>query len=140
MLYPINKFGFGAGSFDELFQNFPTLKSFNFSPLVDIEEGKYAYHINADLPGINKDDVNVKIDGNNLILSGERESSEEIDEKYYHHSEKSYGRFERTFSIPSDVDIENIHAESKNGILTLTLPKVKKSIEEEKKLKQIEIT
>ena len=107
--------------------------SADWIPSVDITEDKESFMIKAELPEVNKEDVKVSIDKNILTLSGERKS-ETKDEKE-HRIERSYGSFSRSFSLPDNIDETNIHAESKNGMLYLAIPK---SAPKEK-LKQIEI-
>lgn len=107
--------------------------SADWIPSVDITEDKESFMIKAELPEVNKEDVKVSIDKNILTLSGERKS-ETRDEKE-HRIERSYGSFSRSFSLPDNIDEANIHAESKNGMLYLTIPKAAPN----EKLKQIEI-
>ncbi len=107
--------------------------SADWVPSVDVTENDEAFMIKAELPEVNKDDVKVSIDKNILTISGER--LEEVKDEKQHRIERSYGRFSRSFSLPEDVDSDKIHAESKNGMLYLTIPK---SVEKQQ-LKQIEI-
>ncbi len=65
-----------------------------------------------ELPGIKKDEVDVKVDANVLTISGERTLRDEVKEEDYHKVESFYGKFSRSFTLPERVDIENIHAES----------------------------
>ncbi len=102
-------------------------------PAVDVTENDDAFLIKAELPEVNKDDVKVSIDKNILTISGER--VEEIKDEKQHRIERTYGRFSRSFSLPENVDGDNIRAESKNGMLYLTIPKAI----EKQQLKQIEI-
>jgi len=97
----------------------------DFNPKVNTREGKEAYHIEVELPGIKKEDVDVKADGNVLTISGERKLRKEVKEEDYHKVESSYGVFSRSFTLPEKVDIENIHAESENGLLEIVIPKLK---------------
>ena len=107
--------------------------SADWIPSVDITEDKESFMIKAELPEVNKEDVKVSIDKNILTLSGERKS--ETGNEKAHRTERFYGSFNRSFSLPDNIDDLNIHAESKNGMLYLTIPK---SAPKEK-LKQIEI-
>ncbi len=93
-------------------------------PRVDIEETKDAYLITAELPGMSKKEVNVEIDNNVLMISGERK--EEKEDKQYHRKEIFVGSFSRAFSLPEHVDTDNVSAEFKNGLLHLKLPKIEK--------------
>jgi HSP20 family protein len=107
--------------------------SADWIPAVDITEDKESFMIKAELPEVNKEDVKVNIDKNILTLSGERIS--EIKDEKEHRIERSYGSFSRSFSLPDNIDDSNIRAESKNGMLYLTIPKAAPK----EKLKQIEI-
>ena len=97
---------------------------FDFTPAVNTREGKEAYHIDVDLPGINKEDVDINVDKNVLTISGKREAKEEVKEENYYRLESSYGTFSRSFTLPEKVDIENIRAASDNGVLEIIIPKL----------------
>lgn len=105
-----------------------------WAPLVDIEEDKDAFTVTAELPGMKKDDINISIDDNTLVISGKRESKKEEKEKTYHRVERSYGSFYRAISLPRDIDENRIKAAFNEGVLEISLPKSDKS-----KTKQIEI-
>ena len=109
----------------------------SFTPAINTREGKFAYHIEVDLPGMSKEDINISVEDNNLIISGERKIKEEIKEENYYKIESSFGSFSRSFSLPEDVDIENIHAQSEDGVLEIVVPKLEK--EEVEKVKKISI-
>jgi len=96
----------------------------SFTPKVNTREGKEAYHIEVELPGIKKEDVDVKVDGNVLTISGERNLKDEVKEEDYHKVESFYGKFSRSFTLPERVDVENIHAESADGLLEVVIPKL----------------
>ena len=98
-----------------------------FSPSVNTREGEYAYHIEVDLPGVKKKDIHVEVKDNRLIISGERKTKKEMKEDNYHRVESSYGKFERSFTLPSNVDAENVDANSKDGVLEVVLPKKERS-------------
>ncbi len=115
-------------------REFQQLNVSSFVPDVNTREGEFAYHIDVDLPGIEKDDINIAIDNNILTISGERKTKEETKEEDYYKVESSFGRFERKFSLPDDIDAENIHAESSNGVLEITVPKLTKQEEQVKKI------
>jgi HSP20 family protein len=89
---------------------------------------------NVDLPGMSKDEINIHIDNNILTISGERKTKEETKKDDYYKIESSFGKFERTLSLPDDVDAENIHAESSDGVLEIVIPKMNRKIEQVKKI------
>ena len=101
----------------------------SFSPAVEIEEKDGTYIAKADLPGLEKDKIQVQVTGNVLTLSGERstEVSKEDEQKGYYASERSYGSFSRSIALPGPVDEGAVTADYKNGVLTITLPKSKGS-------------
>ncbi|MDR0747577.1 MAG: Hsp20/alpha crystallin family protein [Helicobacteraceae bacterium] len=100
----------------------PNLSS--FSPAVNTRENNDAYLIQIDLPGVDKDAITVDLKEKVLSISGERKFEEEVKEEDFYRLESRYGRFERRFSLPDNTDPEKIEAAYKNGVLTLTLPKV----------------
>ena len=92
---------------------------------VEIAETDDTLTVAVDLPGINRDDIEVNLDKNVLTITGERRSEKSDDEnRRYHVTERSYGQFARSFKLPSTVEAEKINAEYKDGVLQLTLPKV----------------
>lgn len=112
--------------FEEFFNDFP-LVSFpetrsQWNPAVDILERDGSLILQAELPGMTENQIELKIDGNNLILKGERKMRSEDKKENYHRIESSYGSFTRTFMLPETVDADRVSAEYKNGILTVTLP------------------
>jgi HSP20 family protein len=94
-----------------------------WSPTVDISETENQYEVNAEIPGLKKEDIKLSVEDNVLTLSGERKVEKETDKKNYHRIEREYGKFERSFRLPKEVDAENIKAKYKNGVLTVQLPK-----------------
>lgn len=117
-------------------REFPQLNVSSFVPDVNTREGDFAYHIDVDLPGIEKDNIQIGIDNGVLTISGERKTKDETKEEDYYKVESSFGKFERKFSLPEDVDVENIHAESSNGVLEITVPKL---ANQEEQVRKIEI-
>jgi len=108
----------------------------NFVPVVNTREGEYAYHIELDLPGIKKEDIEITTEDNVLTISGERKLKDEAKEEDYYRVESVYGKFSRSFTLPEKIDVENIHAESSDGVLEVIIPKLKV---EDTKPKKIEI-
>jgi len=116
---------------NRLFEDFfhPTVFSgedtalWNWQPNADIYETDDHFVVTADLPGVDKKDISVDVKDRVLILSGERSSEKEEKDKHYHHKERIYGKFERSFTLPADVDPEKVKAEYKDGILKIEIPK-----------------
>ncbi len=122
----------GMQNFHRIIDNYPIIEENRaikgFVPNVNTREGEFAYHIDIDLPGMNKNDISIDIDENSLIISGERKIKEEVKEEDYHKIETSFGKFERVFSLPKNIDIENITASSQDGVLEVVIPKQEKMI------------
>lgn len=108
-----------------LFQNMPESTGFDFTPAVDLEETKDAYIVKSDLPGLEKDKINLTVRENILTIEGVRQAANETrDQKSgYYAQERSYGSFARSLGLPGPVDESKIVAEYKNGVLIITLPK-----------------
>lgn len=106
----------------------------DFTPTVNTSEGEFAYHIDADLPGVNKEDINIDVHDGILTISGHRDKKEEIKEKDFYKVETSFGKFQRSFTLPSGIDSENISASTDNGVLAITIPKMEMS-KDNKKIK-----
>jgi HSP20 family protein len=95
----------------------------DWSLLVDISEDDHEYLFKADLPEMKKDDVKVTIENGILYISGERRAKTEGKKKKFHRLERFFGYFERTFTVPKDVDATKIMAEFHDGVLHVHLPK-----------------
>jgi len=106
-----------------------------FTPIVNTREGEFAYHVEVDLPGVKKDDISIDVSDGVLTITGERSHKKEVKEKDYYKLESSYGKFQRSFTLPSEVDSENISASSDNGVLEVTIPKLEGKIKSKKKIK-----
>ncbi len=109
----------------------------DFSPAINTREGEFAYHIEVDLPGMKKEDINIQIEDSTLVISGERKVKDEIKEDNYYKIESSFGSFSRSFTLPEEADIENIHAESEDGVLEVIVPKLESAKVD--KVKKIDI-
>jgi len=79
--------------------------------------------LKADLPDVNIDDIDIRVENNTLTLRGQRKFEKDDSIKGWHRIERSYGEFTRTFQVPSTVDTERVAADYKNGVLTISLPK-----------------
>ena len=101
---------------------------------LDLYEEKGEIVAKAELPGLTKEDIEVKITENVLTIKGEKKKEEEVREKDYYRSERSYGSFMRSVELPREVQAEKIKATFKNGILEVRLP-----VSEEAKKKEIKV-
>jgi len=106
------------------------------SPKVDVTEDTTAYKIAAELPGLAEKDVEISVAGGMLTLKGEKQQEKEEKGKEYWVSERSYGSFQRSFTLPDGVDADKISAVFAKGVLTITLPKLP---EVQKAAKKIEV-
>jgi HSP20 family protein len=106
----------------------------SFRPVVDIYDDGNEVVIHAELPGIKKEDIDVRVENNVLTLRGKKDRKEEVKEDGYYRTERVYGQFSRSFSLPNTVDLAKINAEYKDGVLTLKVPKA-----ETAKPRQIEV-
>lgn len=106
----------------------------SWSPAVDIYETENEIIVQAELPGVDRNDISLNLENNVLTLKGERRFEKETKQDNYHRIERAYGTFSRAFSIPTLVDEDKINAEYKDGILKIALPK-----KEQIKAKQIKI-
>lgn len=105
-----------------------------WNPVVDISETEEEITVAAEVPGIKKEDIKITIQDNVLTLSGEKNEEKEEKNKQYHRVERSFGSFQRSFSLPSSVSADKIKAKYKDGILVVVLPK-----SEESKPKEIQV-
>jgi HSP20 family protein len=99
----------------------------DWSPAVDVVENNDNFILRAEIPGMNKDDVKITLENNLLTIRGEKKNEAEKKEGNYHRVERSYGSFERSFTIPGTIKTDNIDAQYKDGVLTLTLPKAEEA-------------
>ncbi len=103
-------------------------------PAVDLVEKGDAFVANVELPGVSKEDVKITLQENVLTIRGEKKEEKESKDSNYHRLERSYGSFQRSFSLPAAVKADAVEAAYRDGILTITLPKA-----EEVKRRQIEV-
>jgi HSP20 family protein len=119
---------------------FPRLRAFEegavWAPSVDIyDDGKYVV-VKADLPGVNKEDISIALEDDELVLKGERKSEKEVKEDHYYRMERQYGSFYRRLPVPAGTTAEAITASFKDGMLEIRMPK---PAEEKAAAKQIPV-
>jgi HSP20 family protein len=128
------------GDFDDAFSRlmpgllarFPRVSAdngnrFEWAPSADISETDSEYLIRAELPAVRKEDVKVTLDEGMITISGERKENKETKDEKFHRVESFRGAFSRSFSVPDNIDEKEIRAESKDGVLTVHLPKARAS-------------
>jgi HSP20 family protein len=103
-------------------------------PAVDVVETGTGYEVIAELPGLDEKNIEVKFSDRTLTIGGEKKEEKEEKKKDYYLSERHYGSFQRSFTVPDGVDAEKIEATFKNGVLTVTLPKTAEAQKKEKKI------
>jgi HSP20 family protein len=115
-----------ARLFEEFFSDFPFSSvpeaRDTWMPSVDILEKDGNLILRAELPGMTEKQIELKLEGNTLILKGERKMENEDKKSSYHRVESFYGSFTRSFRLPDSVDCDKIHADYKNGVLTVMIP------------------
>jgi HSP20 family protein len=125
------------GAVDDVFNRFPSLfgrwprlagngdGNYDWAPAVDISETGEEYLIRAALPAVAKEDVSVTVEDGMLTLSGERRQKEAYKDEKFHKVESFYGSFSRSFALPDAVDQTAIKADSRDGVLTVHVPKTR---------------
>jgi HSP20 family protein len=124
----VRPFSWNLDEFDRLFDDMwggrGEAPALGFSPRVDIHEDEAEYRITAELPGLEEKDFDVHLEGGVLTLKGEKRDERSEEREGCRHVERVAGRFERRFQLPAEVDPDAVTASYRNGVLTLTLPKV----------------
>ncbi|WP_341790437.1 Hsp20/alpha crystallin family protein [Rickettsia endosymbiont of Polydrusus tereticollis] len=120
--------------FNEFFNDFYSLTNpgltdtaRNLAPRTDISETDTEYNLEVELPGVVQQNIELKIDNNILTIKGSREESSEDKNKNYHMRERYYGTFQRSISLPLNINEENVEARFENGILHIKIPKKEQS-------------
>jgi HSP20 family protein len=106
----------------------------NWLPSTDITEDKNGYKVTLELPGLDRENIEVKLEDRILTVKGERKEEKESKESRFHKIERHYGSFVRTFRLPESVKSDKIEAKFKNGLLSIDIPKA-----DEVKPKEIEV-
>ena len=128
-------------SMEEFFEDFPPRRWMEtFEPIgwkwpigidyerafrLDVIDRDKELVVRAELPGVQKDDVKVEVTGDRLMIEAERKFEEEEEKEDFYRHELGYGSLMRTVALPEEVDADNVHAELKEGILFITLPKIR---------------
>src|SRR5215467_9139749 len=119
---PFRDFGFSSGA--------PT-----WVPPVDIyQNGDQELVLKAELPDMSREDIDITVENDVLTIKGEKKLAGDVKDEQYHHAERRYGAFSRSFSLPRTVDASKVSAEYRNGVLTVKLP-----LREEAKPRQIKV-
>ena len=120
--------------FARLFENFlneaaqgEEVSNRNWVPPVDIQETEEGYRLQAELPGLTKEDIDITLENNVLRLSGERKFERDVKKENFHRVERTYGTFSRAFALPQQVNAEGVQAGFENGVLTILVPKAEQA-------------
>ncbi len=105
-----------------------------WQPAVDICEVEGRIVLKADLPGLNREDLDLTVEQNTLTIRGQRRPDANIREEQYHRVERAYGAFSRSFTLPNTIDTGNVRADYRDGVLTVTLP-----VHQEARPRQIQV-
>jgi HSP20 family protein len=103
-------------------------------PPVDIFEKDHVVTLKAEIPDMQRGDIDIRVENNTLTISGEKKLEKDVTEDEFHRVERAYGHFSRSFSLPATIDTEKVSADYTNGVLTIKLP-----LREEAKPKQIQV-
>ena len=118
---PFRDFGFGAAN--------------TWMPPVDIyQNGDQELVLKAELPDMSREDIDITVENFVLTVKGDKKLATDVKDEQYHHIERRYGSFSRSFSLPQTIDASRVAAEYKNGVLTVRLP-----LREEAKPRQIKV-
>lgn len=112
----------------------PSLSGQMLAPAVDIAEKNGQYELTAELPGLDPEQVEVKLSDGRLTIKGEKKEEKEEEKEGYYLSERRFGSFQRSFAVPEGIDADKIVAEFKNGVLKIMLPKTPEAQQKEKKI------
>jgi HSP20 family protein len=96
-------------------------------PALDVRENDQHYAVTVELPGVRREDVHVELEGGVLTIRGEKTSEREEKKEHRRYTERSYGSFSRSFSLPPDADADRLDASFKDGVLSLTIPRIEQA-------------
>ena len=117
------------------FRDFGFTTANSWIPAVDIfQSSDQELVLKAELPDMSREDIDITVENGTLTLKGEKKFSHDVKEEQFHHVERRYGSFSRSFSLPQTVDVAKVSADYKNGVLTIKLP-----LREEAKPRQIKV-
>ncbi len=98
----------------------------SYLPQLDISGDEKNYEVTLDVPGFTESDINIEVNGDALTITGKKEDKNETKDKQFYRIERHYGSFKRTLSLPEDVNVDEVNAKLKDGILTLSMPRSEK--------------
>lgn len=126
-----------------LWRGFPAEEAF-WAPAIHVQEKDDKFVAKIELPGVDEDDINIEVQGDMLVVEGEKRAESEVKKKGYYYSETSYGSFSRSIPIPTNVDADRVTANFDKGVLEVDLPKAveikPKKINVTAKKKEVKVT
>lgn len=120
---------------DDFFNDMVSTRQETFVPSIEVSESDTQFEINAELPGMKKEDIDISMENNRLTISGDRSFKKEEEEKTYHRVETQYGSFSRSMQLPDNIQEDSIEATYEDGVLRITINKSKDKVR-----KKIEIS
>ena len=112
------------GEMSRMFDDMIGSSTLEWSPALDVSETDQAFQVRLEVPGMSPEQIDIQVEGDHLVISGEKKDTVETNDKGYFHKETRYGQFSRKVVLPEGVDREQISAESSNGVLSIMLPKL----------------
>lgn len=125
--FPLSRMGNWENEMKRLFGELAPWNGERFVPAIDVRESEDSYLVEADIPGMKKEDIHIEIADNVLTIKGERKSDSEQKEKEYHRLERTYGSFRRSIQVPGGFNHDSVSAKFEDGVLRITLPKPEES-------------
>ena len=127
-----------AGWLPNIYEPFATLRDRLadwFAPASEASTTEAAYQIDLELPGVASDDIHVSVEGDSLVVKGEKQSGHTEEGRTFYFTERQYGAFQRTFRLPADADVSKVDADSRNGVLTIRIPKKAPKADDARRIK-----
>ena len=122
---PLKEFDSFADQIQKYFSDFPGFQpNHSFSPRIDISENKNEILVEAEMPGLQKENIKLTLEDNILTIEGKKEKANLDKDDKVHRTERIFGSFKRSFTLPVDVDPEKVNAKFENGVLKITLEKI----------------
>ena len=124
-----------SNRFQRFFDEFPGLQTLDkdtFSPRIDISEDEKSILIDAEIPGVKKENLKITMQDNILTIEGEKKKVSEEKEKNFYREERTYGKFKRSFTLPVEVDSEKVDAKFSDGMLEIKLNKMEPKVAKER--------
>ncbi len=124
---PLREFEGLSNRIQKMFGEFPAFgreSGFTFSPRIDVAEDEKHIFIEAEIPGVTKDDIKISLQDNIISINGEKKQTDEKKEKNFYRCERVYGSFSRSFTLPAEVNPDKVKAKFENGILNIEIEKV----------------